>query len=297
MPDPFVSVFMVTYNHEKFIGEAIESVLAQRTSYPIKLFIGEDHSTDGTREICINYKNKNPEKIELLLNSTNIGALNNARRVYRECFSSRSKYIAMLEGDDSWIDPFKIQKQVEILEQNPYCSGCITNAEYVNYLTGTNRLYFTNYVEGLIDPHYIILKGGGSFPTPSLMFRNDPQIFDSLSAIPELSGDELLIYVLTLKGGIFFLNQVTCVYNRWSGGLYSSISNSSALNSDLKERFIRGYKKFDSFSKGKFHRQLLRKISIDSLFIIRNSSGFRKYKYLKNLNWKEIVKLIIGARL
>ena len=84
----------------------------QKTSFPFKLFIGEDCSTDKTLEICKKYEAKHPNTIELLINSRNLGGPENASRVYLACFSSGAKYTAMLEGDDYWINPNKLQKQV-----------------------------------------------------------------------------------------------------------------------------------------------------------------------------------------
>ncbi len=84
---------MITYNHEKFISEAIESVLTQKTTFPIKLFIGDDFSTDKTREICFSYKTRYPENIELTLNKSNLGGALNARQVYQACINSGAKYI------------------------------------------------------------------------------------------------------------------------------------------------------------------------------------------------------------
>ena len=95
MSIPLVAVFMVTYNHEKYIGQAIKSVLMQRTTFPIKLFIGEDCSTDQTASICLKYKQENPEALEILLNKQNIGPIKNAMQIYSACFSSGAKYIAM----------------------------------------------------------------------------------------------------------------------------------------------------------------------------------------------------------
>jgi len=118
MNSPLVAVFMVTYNHENFIGQAIESVLMQKTTFPIKLFIGEDSSTDLTAAICSKYQEENPQTIEAIFNKENIGASNNALRIFKNCVESGAKYIAMLEGDDYWTDPLKLQKQVDFLEEN-----------------------------------------------------------------------------------------------------------------------------------------------------------------------------------
>src|SRR5450759_654919 len=115
---------MVTYNHENYISKAIGSVLMQKTSFQFKLFIGEDCSTDKTANICLKYQVENPEIIEVIFQKQNIGATNNALKIFEKCFSSGAKYIAMLEGDDYWTDPNKLQTQVDFLEANPDFSLC-----------------------------------------------------------------------------------------------------------------------------------------------------------------------------
>ncbi len=110
-----VSVFMITYNHEKFIAEALDSILMQKTDFDFDIVIGEDCSTDATRRIVLEYSRKYPDKIKLLLHNANIGFISNLMYVLEAC---TGKYVAMCEGDDYWTDPFKLQKQVDFLEAN-----------------------------------------------------------------------------------------------------------------------------------------------------------------------------------
>lgn len=113
-----VAVYMITYNHEDYIEQTVESILEQKTDFVYQLFIGEDCSTDNTRKICLRLKEKYPDKIYLVLNERNLGALQNAKNIFNLCFSSGAKYVAMCEGDDYWVDPLKLQKQVDFLEEN-----------------------------------------------------------------------------------------------------------------------------------------------------------------------------------
>lgn len=106
---------MITYNHEAFIAQAIEGVLMQITNFRFELIIGEDFSTDKTREICIEYQKKYPELIKLLPSDKNLGMQENGLRTIKAC---TGKYIALCEGDDYWTDPYKLQKQVDFLEAN-----------------------------------------------------------------------------------------------------------------------------------------------------------------------------------
>ena len=114
-----VSVCMVTYNHEKYIAQAIESVLMQKTNFDYELVIGEDCSTDKTKKIIIKYQKRYPKIIRIILNKKNLGAGLNFVQILEAC---KGEYIALLDGDDYWTDPVKLQKQVDFLDNNPYYS-------------------------------------------------------------------------------------------------------------------------------------------------------------------------------
>lgn len=118
MEEPLVSVDMITYNHAPHIARAIEGVVKQKTNFPFKLVIGEDCSTDGTREIVFEYKKKYPDIIHVIASDHNLGASVNSRQVAQAC---TGKYIAFCEGDDFWHNETKLQKQVDHLECHPEC--------------------------------------------------------------------------------------------------------------------------------------------------------------------------------
>jgi glycosyltransferase involved in cell wall biosynthesis len=113
---PLVSAHMITYNHKPYIAQAIEGVLKQERDFPIELVIGEDCSTDGTREIVLEYQKKHPETIRVITSERNVGAVANELRTDRAC---RGTYVAFCEGDDHWHHPLKLQKQVDYLESHP----------------------------------------------------------------------------------------------------------------------------------------------------------------------------------
>ena len=127
--DTLVSVCMITYNHEAFVREAIESILAQKTKFEYELIIGEDCSSDNTRHICQEYALKYKNVI-LLPSHVNLGIAKNFVRTLQACCSM---YVAICEGDDYWTDPLKLQKQVNFLENNPQFSICYHNCFVINY--------------------------------------------------------------------------------------------------------------------------------------------------------------------
>lgn len=141
-----VSVIIITYNHEPYIEKAINSVLKQCVDFIYEIIIGEDFSTDNTRNICQSYEQKYLSKIKLIQRRKNVGAQLN----FVEALElAEGKYTAILEGDDYWTDDYKLQKQVDFLE---------ANAEY--------GMVHTNYME-LSDRNNRITKINYSNPVPS----------------------------------------------------------------------------------------------------------------------------------
>lgn len=117
---------MTAYNHAPYIGRAIESVLAQRTSFGVELVIGEDCSTDNTLATCREYAAKYPDRIRLVTAEHNVGMRENYRRT---ALAGQGKYIAYCDGDDFWCDEEKLQRQVEALEADAEAGMCYTRSE------------------------------------------------------------------------------------------------------------------------------------------------------------------------
>ena len=120
---PKVSVAMITYNHERYIAQAVTSVLNQQTSFPFEIVVGDDCSTDGTRDILRELAAKNPDRVRLLFHEKNLGQCGKLNLVATigQCTGD---YVALLEGDDFWNATDKLQKQAAFLDANSDCSGC-----------------------------------------------------------------------------------------------------------------------------------------------------------------------------
>ncbi len=121
MDKPKLSVVFITYNHEPFIREALDSVFMQETDFEFEIVVGEDCSTDGTRDIIREYNDKYPGRMKLLFREKNLGCP--TLNVYQTIMEAEGEYLAFLEGDDYWTDPKKLQKQVDFLESNPEYMG------------------------------------------------------------------------------------------------------------------------------------------------------------------------------
>lgn len=212
---PMVSVLMITYNHEHTIARAIESVMVQKTDFEFELIIGEDCSPDQTRDICFEYQKKHPDKIRVLWADVNVNKYcgiaggNSARIGLR----SRGKYVALLEGDDYWIDPCKLQKQVDLMRKTDAVM-CTADVEW-HYPNGEIALDRRGGESRLINAfdvtnHYT--------HTSALMFNAQ-----ALRACKEKYRDIIVWYDAVLQffmatmGRVCHLPEVVSVYN-WSGG-------------------------------------------------------------------------------
>lgn len=210
-----VSVCMITYNHETFIREAIEGVLMQKITFPIELIIGEDCSTDNTRKIVLEYAEKYPEIIRPILPEINLGMMKNFIKTME---ASKGKYIALCEGDDYWTDPYKLQKQVDILEANENIVAVATNAAVCDFNGNTIQkekiVISPDNKDGAYNLHEFFSKGI-QYPTLTVVFRNREMDFIK-SKMQYLSnpflGDWTLWVLLHTLGDFYFINQVTASY-------------------------------------------------------------------------------------
>lgn len=219
---PFVSVYMITYNHGAFIRQAIESVLCQKTNFAFQLVIGDDHSTDDTPQICSAYAQQFPDRIAFIRQSSNIGANANAQIILNTCFQSGAKYIAILEGDDFWDDPSKLQKQVDYLESHPEISVTWHDYDAVDLqgqpvASGAEKGYLRDYSS-------YELRRITSLKTLTVCFRNRlNQTPPEYSQCP--NGDSFLFAMLGQFGGAAFLTDIRpAKYRIHTGGVWSEAS-------------------------------------------------------------------------
>jgi hypothetical protein len=230
---PLVSVFMITYQHAAFIREAIDSVLMQRVDFPYEICIGEDESTDGTREICLEFARKHPDKIRLFLRNR----ANPARRAFAAPFlfnmastfdACRGKYIALLEGDDSWLSPLKLQTQVKLLEGNP---GLAASCHYAACLSEGRPWALsvtpTCPVESF-DIEAVLKRDVGNVHTSTwLLRRGTPVPWHKLVTSP--FGEYPIIVCAMLQGTALALPQVWSLYRSHARAVFTSRSTETRL--------------------------------------------------------------------
>jgi glycosyltransferase involved in cell wall biosynthesis len=141
MKDPLVSARIITYNQAPYIARTIDGVLQQKTNFPVELVIGEDCSTDGTKEIVEEYQKNYSDRIRIITSEANVGMRTNGLRSGNAC---RGKYIAFCDGDDYWHDPDKLQRQVDYLENHPDCGLVYSSYDVV---FSTSRRKISDYIK------------------------------------------------------------------------------------------------------------------------------------------------------
>ncbi|KOF55974.1 MULTISPECIES: glycosyltransferase [Clostridium] len=255
-----VSVLLITYNNSEFVKQAIESIFMQVTSYKFEIVVTDDCSKDSTLEVIKHYKGMYPEKIKILDNKKNVGITKNYERGFKAC---SGEYIALLEGDDYWVSPYKLQIQTDFLDSHKEYSGALNR--YVMYdmdsnvsrktYSCNNFKYITIRTEDLIRSNLI-----GNFS--SCIYRNevikrlDPVLFDM-----EVY-DWMFNIAISQKGPIAYLPEVTSVYRIHSNGAWNGKSGEDKIKSIIKScddynKFLR-YKYNDYFlaSKASYEKQL-----------------------------------------
>lgn len=209
--DVLVSICVVTYNQANFIGQCLDSILSQKTNFSFEILLGDDASKDGTSEICKEYANKYPDKIRLFLhhreNNIKIASRPTGRfNFLYNLLSASGKYISLCEGDDFWIDPYKLQKQVDFLE---------TNEDYILTHSDVNI-----YVENLKKSYPSInkikhrqIKSGEVFLeklrsnfrifTCTTLFRNCDDLITVSDEYEVFAQADLILFLELAKKGLF----------------------------------------------------------------------------------------------
>lgn len=208
-----VSIFILTYNQERFIAQTLDSVLMQKTSFNYQLVIGEDLSTDDTRSICEQYAIKHGEKVKLLNSDQKYGLIQNFIRTLKEC---DGKYIAVCDGDDYWTDPYKLQKQLDFLENNLDYSIVYTGIKNL-YPTGEFRLKTWPEIKDFKDFNQLIFAN--FIPSVTAFYRNKQHVEDFPYWIENFPYGDWPIYLWVTQNGekIGYLNEVTAVYRKEIG--------------------------------------------------------------------------------
>lgn len=227
-----LSVLMITYNHEKFIEQALRSILMQKTDFPFEIVIGDDCSSDGTRAIILDFAAKYPGKFKLLLHDRNMGMMQNFFSTLKAC---NSKYIAICEGDDYWIDPEKLQKQVNFLENNANFSMCCHNVFAEEEDGNRSVLWQWDEIKYFTLSN---LANGNFISTPSVVFLKTKfsVLHDKYLEAP--FGDFILHLFNARAGNICYMPDIMAVYRIHNQGVWTTRKSSTEKEIVLYTKFL-----------------------------------------------------------
>lgn len=226
MEQVMVSIYVATYNHEKYIVQALDSILMQKTRYSYEVFVGEDCSTDGTRAVLQKWEQEHPGVFHILYREQNMRSLglSNAQDLKQRC---TGKYIICLEGDDFWTDPEKLEKQVTFLEENPqyYCVahnctvvGADSQPNGEVYPECKDTEYTLRHYAGEVLP--------GQYTT--MLCRNymtDPDFDRWLLENGVAPGDRNTIFSMACQGKIYCMQETMSAYRHITSGGSSFSAN------------------------------------------------------------------------
>jgi len=227
-----ISILLVTYNHEKYIRQALESLFEQVIEESIELVIADDASSDNSLNIIKEYESKDERfSFRYLENDKNLGITKNYQRGFAAC---TGEYIGILEGDDYWISPFKLQRQMNFLEAHWECNLCAVN--YFIFEESRFHLY-TRVPAGkgyiLFDARNLILNNlVGNFST--CMYRKSA-LDDLPKELFELCSYDWIVNIcVARKSMIGFLEEPMSVYRLHSSGVWSEMSDLKKRKTQLK---------------------------------------------------------------
>lgn len=223
---PVLTVLTMTYNQERYIGECMDSVLAQKTGFPVEHIVLDHHSTDGTARIVANYAAKYPSIRPVLLSQRAW-----AENVYGLLARCRGKYAILCDGDDYFTDPDKLQCQVDYLERHPYLSFCFHPVAAV-YEDGSPTKIFPPLSmmpkKAPNDYELADLVDGNFIQTNSVLYRWRFSEGLPVWFRPDLCPGDWYLHMLHAETGKFgFIPRLMSVYRRHAGALFSASSTSS----------------------------------------------------------------------
>ena len=260
-----VSVKCWVYNHEKYLRDCLEGFVRQKTNFRYEVVVHDDASTDGSVEIIKEYTAKYPNIIKSILQKENQYSKPGYGSMDRDMNAQlKGKYIAICEGDDYWVDPYKLQKQVDMLEADAQCSMCCSDAVIISN-TGISHLGCQCEDSRYLTLDEIVIGGGLYIPTASLVFRKEI-VFDEdyVKCTGNCHvGDYPLQIFAAIKGKVYRFAEKQVAYRFEMGNSWTKMLSRQAI-----EKKISGWRsEFDMLDR------------MDAYSNFRNTRAFRKRKY------------------
>lgn len=217
--NPIVTIRCLTYNHEAFIADALDSFLMQETTFPFEIIVHDDASTDNTRQIIESYYNKYPKIIKPLFEEQNQYSKN--KKFLGDIIRNYAKgeYIAFCEGDDYWISKTKLQQQYEALIKHKNCYFCVHKTQIIGNVKNMNILPITNFDAGVIESDIFLNHMNiYNFHTSSFFFNKDKLLTyysEDLKFIKvSMVGDIPLMLYFGCIGDVYYISDFMSVYRK-----------------------------------------------------------------------------------
>ena len=252
-----VSVICTAYNHEMYIGQAIDSFLMQETDFPVEILIHDDASTDQTAAIIRAYMDRYPDRIRAVLQTENQHSKGvKVGNVLREM--AQGKYLATCEGDDYWTHPHKLQKQVEYMEAHPECSVCVHATQRVdaarNRPVGVMR---ADTKSRTFSTEEIILRGGDLFSTNANLYRRETGLDRPAFYQNAPVGDYPAMVFFSLIGSVYYMDEMMSAYRV---NVRGSWTNRQFANTERRKRFYermaRMFDEIDQYTEYRYKEAL-----------------------------------------
>ena len=304
MNNILISINCITYNHEKYIADAIESFLMQKTFFKYEILIHDDASTDKTPEIIKSYEKKYPDIIKPIYQTEN----QHSKGINVTFFNLKralGKYIAMCEGDDYWTNPSKLQKQVEILETN---TNIVATFHKVEEVTPDKKKKGT-YVEvpysrdnNEYDLRDIIRFDGGKIHVSSLVYRkesftnaNVPKFFHDCKV-----GDLPMMLIFATKGNFLYIDDImSCTRRGVTNGATQRLFKNAKSFIITNNSIIDTYNEFNKFTQNVYSKDIEEVLKHREFLNLKKKGDYEKIKendYFKKGKIIEKLKLLIYCK-
>lgn len=259
MQDPIVSICCITFNQRKYLSQMLEGVSKQVVSFPTEIVIHDDASTDGSISVLQEYEREHPN-VTLLLEEENQFSRGNLPLTL-SWPSLRGKYIAFCEGDDFWIDSEKLQRQIDLLEQNPTCSACFHPAKIIeengcdtNSLIGSIQNFGCEIIRGTDILRSIFNTRNPVAQLSGLMVRRSALDLDSMRQLESILGveDMPLQMLVASQGDFIYLPQAMSCYRWMSQGSWSEKHQNTHHAEKWRENSCVCFEKFDKMTNSRW---------------------------------------------
>ena len=238
-----VSVFAIAYNHEPWITRALESLVMQKTNFPIEILVHDDASTDRTAEIIRKYEQKYPDLVKPVYQTKNQFSQGKFPGDFL-VEKAKGKYLAICECDDYWTDQLKLQKQVDLLESHPECSMAVAKTDVHQLENG--QFHYLKTFEG-VDKDLLyfddIFNGCYLHTSTFVIPKKNFTIYSKYRA-KGFYGDTAFRYILLSIGPFIFLRETVSVYQITGKGIWTSLNRYAKAASHVK-LFEKFYSHFD----------------------------------------------------